>query len=59
MAKRYTTVTTNPQFNFHKLVQKLFHNLLIIFPNLLMSFKVICQSKKELLKGVSNVKEIF
>ena len=32
--------TVVPQFNSHKSVQKLFHNLLIIFSNSLMGFKV-------------------
>ena len=49
----------NPQFNSHKSVQKLFHNLLIICSNSLMGLKVICLLGKELLKGVSNVQEIF
>ena len=47
------------QFNSHKSVQKLSHNLLIIFLNSLMGFKVICQLEKEPLKGLSNVQEIF
>ena len=34
------------QFNTHKSVQKLFHNLHIIFSNSLMGFKVICQVEK-------------
>ena len=46
------------QFNSHKSVQKLFHNLHIIFSNSL-GFKVICQLEKEPLKGLSNVQEIF
>ena len=47
------------QFNSHKSVQKLFHNLQIIFSNSLMCFKVICQLEKELLKGFANVQEVF
>ena len=47
------------QFNSHKSVQKLFHNMLIIFSNSLMGFKIICQLEKEPLKGVANVQEIF
>ena len=47
------------QFNSHKSVQKLFHNLHIIFSNSLMGFKVICQLEKEPLKGLANVQEIF
>ena len=38
------------QFNSHKSVQKLFHNLHIIFSNSLMGIKVICQLEKEPLK---------
>ena len=53
------TVTVALQFNFHKSVQKLFHNLPIIFSNSLMGFKVICQLEKEPLKGLANVHEIF
>ena len=45
--------------NSHKSVQKLFHNLHIIFPNSLMGFKVICQLETEPLKGLANVQEIF
>ena len=33
--------------------------MLIIFSNSLISFKVICQFGKELLKGVANGQEIF
>ena len=47
------------QFNSHKSVQTLFHNLHMIFSNLLMDFKVICQLEKEFLKGLANVQEIF
>ena len=47
------------QFNSHKSVQKLFHNLHTIFSNPLMGFKVICQLEKEPLKGPANVQEIF
>ena len=47
------------QFNSHRSVQKLFHNLHIIFSNSLMSFKVICQLEKEPLEGLANVQEIF
>ena len=43
----------------HKSVQKLFHNLHIIFSNSLMGFKVICHLEKEPLKGLANVQEIF
>ena len=50
-------------FNSHKSVQKLLHNLHIIFSNSflnsLMGFRVICQVKKEPLKGLANVQEIF
>ena len=53
------TVTVALQFNFHKSVQKPFHNLPIIFSNSLMGFKVICQLEKEPLKGLANVQEIF
>ena len=49
----------NPQFNSHKEVQKLFHNLLIIFSNSLIGFKVICRLEKEVLKVGANVQEIF
>ena len=42
----------------HISVQKLFHNLHIIFSNSLMGFKVICQLEKEPLKGLANVQEI-
>ena len=51
--------TVLPQFNSHKSVQKLFHNLLIIFSNSLMGFKVRCQLEKESLKGLANAQEIF
>ena len=47
------------QFNSHKSVQKLFHNLHIIFSNSLMGFKVICQLEKEPLKGLASGQEIF
>ena len=47
------------QFNSYKSVQKLFHNLHIIFSNLLTGFKVICQLEKEILKGLANVQEMF
>ena len=47
------------QFNSHKSVQRLFHNLHIIFSNSLMGFTVICQLEKEPLKGPANVQEIF
>ena len=47
------------QFNSYKSVQKLFHNLHIIFSNSLMGFRVICQLEKEPLKGLANVQEIF
>ena len=48
------------QFNYHKSVHKLFHNLhILIFSNSLMGFKVICQFEKEPLKGPANVQEIF
>ena len=47
------------QFNSHKSVQKLFHNMYIIFSNALVGIKVICQLEKEPLKGLSNVQEIF
>ena len=53
------TVTVNPQFKCQTLVQKLFHNLLLIFSNSLMGFKVICQLEKKVLKGLANVQEIF
>ena len=43
----------------HKSVQKLFHNLHIIFSNSLIGFKVICHLEKEPLKGLANVQEIF
>ena len=52
-------ITVGLQFNSHKSVQKLFHNLHIIFTNSLMDFKVICQLEKEPLKGLANVQEIF
>ena len=51
--------TTNQQFNSHKLVQKLFHNLHIIFSNSLMGFEIICQLEKEALKGLDNVQKLF
>ena len=47
------------QFNSHKSVQKLFHNLHISFSNSLMDFRVICQLEKEPLEGLANVQEIF
>ena len=47
------------QFNSNKLVQKLFHNLHIIFSNSLMGFIDICQLEKEPLKGLVSVQEIF
>ena len=47
------------KFDFHKSVQKLYHNLNIIFSNSLIGFKVICQLEKEPLKGLANVQEIF
>ena len=47
------------QFNSHKSVQKLFHNLHIIYSNSLMGLKVICQLEKEPLKGLANVQEII
>ena len=53
------SVTLALQFNSHKPVQKLFHNLHIIFTNSLMGYKVICQFEKEPLKGLANVQEIF
>ena len=37
--------------NSYKLVQKLFHNLYIIFSNSLMGFKVICQLEKKTPEG--------
>ena len=46
-------------FNSHKSVQKLFHNLHIIFSNSLIDFKVICQLEKEPLKGLAHVQEIL
>ena len=52
-------LTAALQFNSHKSFQKIFYNLLIIFSNSLMGFKVICQVGKGLLKGVANVQEIF
>ena len=51
--------TVAVQFNSHKSVQKLFHNLHRVFSNSLMGFKVICQLEKEPLKGLANVQEIF
>ena len=54
-----STLTVALQFNSHKSVQKLFHNLHIIFSNSLMGFKVICQLEKEPLKGLADVQEIF
>ena len=51
-------ITLSLQFNSHKPVQKLFHNLHIIFSKSLMGFKVICQLEKEPLKGLVNVQEI-
>ena len=53
----YLTVAL--QFNSHKSVQKLFHNLNIIVLKSLMGFKVICQFEKEPLKGLANVQKIF
>ena len=47
------------KFNSRKSVQKLFHNLHIIFSNSLMGVKVVCQLKKEILKGRANVQEVF
>ena len=55
----YLSFTVTLQFNCHKSVQKLFHNLHIIFSNSLMGFKVNCQLEKEPLKGLANVQEIF
>ena len=52
-------VTGSLQFNSHKSVPKLFHNLYIIVSNSLMGFKVICPLEKEPLKGLARVKEIF
>ena len=52
-------VTVALQFNSHKSVQNLFHNLHKIFSNSLMGFKVICQLEKEPLKGLANVQVIF
>ena len=49
-------VTVDSQFNSHKSGQKLFQNLLIIFSNSLMGFKVIYQLEKELLKGDAKAK---
>ena len=45
------SITVSLQFHSQKSVQKLFHNLHIIFSNSLMDFKVICQLEKEPLKG--------
>ena len=53
------SVTVALQFNSHKSVQKLFHNLHIIFSNSLMGFKVYRQLEKEPLKGLANVRERF
>ena len=53
-----TIATVALQFNSHKSVQKLFHNLQIIFLNSLMDFKVIYQLEKEPLKGLANIQEI-
>ena len=47
------------QFYSHKSVQKVLHNLHIIFSNSLTGFKVICQIEKEPLMGLANVQEIF
>ena len=56
----FGVITVAVQFNSHKSVQKLFHNLHIIFSNSLMGFKVICQlEKKKLLKGLANLRKIF
>ena len=55
------SITLALQFNSHKSVQKLFHNLHIILSNSLMGFKVtcICQLEKETLKGLANVQKTF
>ena len=47
------------QFNSHKSVQELFHNLHIFFSNSLNVFKVTCQLEKEPLKGLASGQEIF
>ena len=47
------------QFNSRESVQKLFHNLHIIFSNSLMGVKVVCQLKKEILKRLANVQDVF
>ena len=53
------SLTVTPQFHSHKSVQKLFHNLLIVFSNSLMGFKVICQLERELANGVSKFMKYF
>ena len=45
---RSNVVTVRLQFNSHKSVQKLFHNLSIIFSNSLMGFKVVGESELDL-----------
>ena len=45
--ERSTCVTVSSQFHSHKSVQKLFHNLHIIFSKSLMGVKIICQLEKE------------
>ena len=43
--------TASLQFNSYKSVQKLFHNLHIIFSNSLMGFSIICQLEKKTSEG--------
>ena len=53
------SLTVTPQFHSHKSVQKLFHNLLIVFSNSLMGFKVICQLERELANVVAKFMKYF
>ena len=59
LQEKYFDVTVSIQFNSHKSVLKLFHNLHIIFSNSLIGFRVMCQLEKEPLKGLANVQDIF
>ena len=53
----FDCITVALQFNSHKSVQKLYHNLQISFSNSLMGYIAIWQLEKEPLKGLVNVQE--
>ena len=54
-----TAITVALQFHSHKSVQKLFHDVHIIFSIPLMDLKVISQFENEPLQGLASAQEVF